>query len=96
MSISNFREIIRIITSNLSMYNPEYKTIDYAVQYIRAKNNIKITGTVETPSSVEISYSGSNDLDTKCYLFTEQNGVISYSFVQLPQINGSNKVIVSK
>jgi hypothetical protein len=96
MSISNFREIIRIITSNLSMYNPEYKTIDYAVQYIRAKNNIKITGTVETSSSVEISYSGSNDLDTKCYLFTEQNGVISYSFVQLPQINGSNKVIVSK
>jgi hypothetical protein len=29
-------------------------------------------------------------------LFTEQNGAISYSFVQLPQINGSNKVIVSK
>jgi uncharacterized protein GlcG (DUF336 family) len=96
MSNSNFREIIRIITSNLSMYNPDYKTIDYAAQYIRAKNNIRITGIVETSSSVEISYSGSNDLDTRCYLFTEQNGAISYSFVQLPQINGSNKVIVSK
>ncbi len=96
ITIENWREILGIITSSVSEYNPEYKSMDYAIQYIRAKNSIRITSTLETLNSVEITYSGSNDLDTKCYLFTEQNGEITYRYVLLPQINGSNKVIVSK
>ena len=96
ITIENWRETLGIVTSSVSEYNPEYKSMDYAIQYIRAKNSIRITSTLETLNSVEITYSGNNDLDTKCYLFTEQNGEISYRYVLLPQINGSNKVIVSK
>ncbi len=96
ISIDHWNQIISTVTSGISEYNPEYKSMDDAVQYIRARNNIRITGTLETSSTIEISYSGNNDLDTKCYLFTEQNGTISYQFVKLPQINGSNKVIISK
>jgi hypothetical protein len=55
-----------------------------------------ITGVVENLNNITISYSGNNDLDTKCYLFNESGDQITYSFVSLPQINGSNQVIVVK
>ena len=96
ISTANWREILRQITTSVSEFNPEYTSTDYAVQYIRAKSNIRITNVIETLTNIEISYSGNNDLDTKCYLFTEQNGQIAYRFVGLPQINGSNSIIVPK
>jgi hypothetical protein len=70
--------------------------MDYAIQYIRAKNNIKITDVVENSSNIEIHYNGSNDLNTKCYLFSENNGQITYKLVSLPEINGSSMVNVLK
>jgi hypothetical protein len=96
ITTTNWREIIRQITSNISGYNPEYRSMDYAVQYVRAKNNIKITDVVENSSNIEIYYSGSNDLDTKCYLFSEQNGQINYKLLGLPKINGSGMINVLK
>ena len=96
ITVDNFTQIIDTITSNITDYNPEYRSMDYALQYIRAKTNMKITGTLETDNTVEISYSGNNDMDTRCYMFTEQNGEISFRFIELPQVNGTNQVIVSK
>jgi hypothetical protein len=96
ISSANFREIISQITSAISVYNPEYKSMDYTVQYIRAKNNIRITNVKDNQTNVEISYSGNNDMDTKCYLFTENNSQISFRFVVLPRINGNYQVRVPK
>ena len=96
ITTANWREIIRQITSEISEYNPEYRSMDYAVSYIRAKGNIRITDVRESLNDVEISYAGNNDMDTKCYLFTEQNGQINYRFVVLPRVNGSNKVTTLK
>jgi len=93
---TTWREILRQITSAISEFNPEYRSMDYAAQYIRAKNNIKITDVTENISSIEISYTGNNDLNTRCYLFNEQNGQITYRFVVLPQTNGNNQVTVPK
>jgi hypothetical protein len=88
----NWREILSRITSEISGYNPEYTSTDYAVKYIRARNNIRITNVVEKSLFTEISYSGANDMDTKCYLFTEEGGEINYHFVALPMVDGSNTV----
>ena len=96
ISSANWREILRRITSSIAGYSPEYVSMDYAVQYIRARNNIRIIDVQEKSSTTEISCSGTNDLDTKCYLFTEQLGQITYQFVTLPQINGNEKVIINK
>ncbi len=93
---TNFREILGELTSSISEYDPEYTSTDYAVQYIRAKTNLKITDIRETLSSFDIYYSGNNDMNTKCYLFTEENGQIVYRFVELPQINGNNIISVIK
>jgi hypothetical protein len=92
----NWREILRQITTSIAEYNPEYTTTDYAVQYIRAKTNLRITNVRETLANIEISYCGTNDMDTKCYLFTEQNSQITFRLFVLPQINGSNSVSIFK
>lgn len=92
ISSANWRDILGKITSAISGYNPEYKSMDYAVTYVRAKQNIRITNVTISLSDIEISYTGDNDLDTKCYLFTEQNGQITYRFVVLPRVNGSNRI----
>ena len=92
----NWREILRIVTSGVADFNPEYTTIDYALRYIRAKKNMYITHVIEKSGTIEIHYSGNNDMDTKCYLFTEYGGQIYSSFVDLSQVNGHNIVSVPK
>ncbi|MBK7710162.1 MAG: hypothetical protein IPJ37_03765 [Bacteroidales bacterium] len=84
ITATNFRDILSQITTSMSGYNPEYTSTDYAVQYIRATTNIKITNVREMTSQIEISYTGTNDMDTKCYLFNEQSGQITYRLVGLP------------
>ncbi|GEM_PF-817410 len=92
LSADNWRAILSRVTTGVSSFNPEYTTTDYAVRYIRAKTNIVITDVSDNYPLVEITYSGSNDMSTRCYLFTESGGIISYKFVTLPQVNGSNTV----
>jgi len=96
ISASNWREILLEITSAISGYNPVYTSMDYAMQYVRAKSNITIANVQDNSTTIAISYSGTNDLDTKCYLFTEQLGQINYQLITLPQINGNGSVSVSK
>jgi hypothetical protein len=96
ISPENFREIIRSITTAVSEYNPEYTSTDYAVKYIRAKSNIRITAVQENQSDIEITYNGSNDMDTKCYLFTEPGGQITSRFILLPQVSGNSTISISK
>jgi hypothetical protein len=96
ISVSNFRQILNNITSAITSYMPEYISMDRAVQYIRAKSNIKITSVTENAASIEISISGTNDMETKCYLFSDQNEQITYRLVNLPQVNGNANVIISK
>ncbi|HQG76862.1 MAG TPA: DUF4082 domain-containing protein [Bacteroidales bacterium] len=96
ISPANWREIIRQITSNITEYSPEYRSTDYAVQYLRAKQNIVITNVVDNLNSVTISYTGSNDMDTRCYLFNESGGNITFRYVTLPQTNGNNTVTISQ
>ncbi len=96
ISEPDFREILRQITESISEYNPEYTSTDYAVKYIRAKTKIKITNVVETLNNMEITYSGTNDMDTKCMLFSEDNGQITSRYVDLPQVNGIHVVTVIK
>ncbi len=95
ISTANWREIVGQITSAISGYDPEYRSMDYAVSYIRAKTNIRITNVTAGSDGIEISYAGFNDMATRCYLFTEHNYQIDYQFVTLPQINGSNSVTVA-
>ena len=96
ISEDDWREILDQITTSVSEYNPEYTSTDYAVKYIRAKTNLKITDVVETVGNVEITINGNNDMNTQCMLFTEQGGQISFEYLGLPQVNGIHVVSVVK
>lgn len=97
ISDENWHDILGNITSEISVYNPEYVSMDYAIEYIRAKNNLTITNISDDLNLVYISCTGDNDLDTKCYLFNEFDGVISYRLILLPQIDtGTITVAVVK
>jgi hypothetical protein len=91
-----WREILSQLTSGIAEYIPEYKSLDFASKYVRAKNNIRITNLQDGESTITISYSGSNDMDTKCYLFTGQGDEIIFEFIVLPQASGNQTVIVAK
>jgi hypothetical protein len=95
---AGWRDIISQITTaiNASTPTPVYTSIDYAAQYLRAKSNIRITNVLDNTSTIDITYSGSNDLDTKCYLFIATGNQISSSLIDLPEITSSNTVHVNK
>ncbi|MZQ49285.1 MAG: DUF4082 domain-containing protein [Bacteroidales bacterium] len=92
----NWRQILSRVTTAVAGYSPEYTTLDYALRYVRAKKNLTITGVFDKSATIEIHYSGNNDMDTKCYLFTESGGQINSSFVGLGRVNGSNIVSIPK
>ena len=84
---TNWRTVLTEITNAITPYNPEYRSLDYAAQYVRAKNNLSITNVSDDQSIVNITFTGNNDMDTKCYLFTESGGQITSRLVLLPMIN---------
>jgi hypothetical protein len=87
---SNWRSILSGVTSAIAPYNPEYRSMDYAVQYERAKVNIKITNVTDDNNIVNISCSGINDMETRCYLFTGSGNQITSRLVTLPRVNSAS------
>jgi len=104
MTETSLRSILNQIRTTIDLYKPalseseilypEYNiSMDQAIEYIKARNNIQITNVAEDASNYYVTYSGNNQMDTRCFLFTEQDGVIYYRFVALPQITfGCNTV----
>ncbi len=94
---SNWREILRQIHAAMERFEPQYKSMDYAAQYIRARNNLIITNVTDETNIVNITFTGQNDMNTKCYLFTESGSAITHKLVTLPSISsGSLTVSTSK
>lgn len=92
---NGWRQTLNGITSYInSSYNPVYKSMDDAVKYVRAKENINLTNVTVENGLVSISFTGVNDLETKCYLFNESDNVISFRLITLPQVS-SNTVPVT-
>jgi hypothetical protein len=94
---SNWREILSQIHAAMERFEPLYKSMDFAVQYIRARNNLTITNVSDNANIVNITFSGQNDMDTKCYLFTDSGSGIKQKLITLPSIaSGSVTVSTSK
>lgn len=91
MTPSEWHQILSGVTTGVSPYNPEYKSTDDAVKYIRAKSNLVIRAVGSNNGLVTISVAGANDMETKCYLFTEAGGQITHRLVTLPRVQ--NKAI---
>jgi len=94
MTADQWRQILSEITSAISDYYPEYeivyKSMDDACQYMRAKVNLKIKNVTAQNGIVSISFSGINDVPTKCYMFTEdEDQMILMRMTTLPPVTSS-------
>ena len=84
-----WREILGEITSAVASYNPEYKSTDDALRYVRAKKNIRINDAREDNGLISISCTGVNEMQTSCYLFTESDNQITHRLISLPRVTSS-------
>lgn len=95
---SEWRQTLASITSGLAAsypeYDLEYKSMDDACKYIRAKENINISSVRTRTGYIDIRCSGDNDMATKCHLFTESAGQIKFVLVELPQISAASGTVV--
>lgn len=91
MTSEQWRQALSEITSAISSYYPEYdivyRSMDDACQYMRAKVNLRIEKVTYENGIVGISFSGLNDVATKCYLFTEDvPDQIQFKMITLPLV----------
>ncbi len=91
---ANFRLILEGIQANLAPYNPEYVTLDYACQYVRAMATSNISQTILDRSTgvLTTSLTGSADMDTRFYLFTQNGNDIVEQQIDVPAFVGSVQV----
>ncbi|MBN2389862.1 MAG: DUF4082 domain-containing protein [Anaerolineae bacterium] len=89
ISDANFRAMLSGINANIAGYNPEFVTLDYACQYVRAMYTSDITQADYNPNTRElsVSFSGTTDMDTRFYVFTESAGVITHTLASVEQFS---------
>ncbi len=85
----NWEAIITGITEGVSDLNPVYDTLDNINKYVRASYNIKIEkAAADELGNLNLSIKGVNDMDTKCFMFTEENGEIIAKEHIIPKAGG--------
>ena len=87
MSQENWRTILQAITSGIAGYDPEYVSMDYACQYLRAIHDSNISYGEYDPilRKVTTNITGVRDMDTRFYIFYENTGEIQDYLVTVPQ-----------
>ena len=83
--------ILQGITNNLSAYAPNYVTMDYACQYVRATRTSRLLSATYDPAfgQVTVSLSGYADLETSFYVFAGADDAISPTSSVVPAFSGS-------
>lgn len=94
MSPADWRQVLQAITSNIASYNPEYVSMDHACAYARAVHDSSITGGTYDPDNraMVVNLSGTTDMATRFYVFTEEDGLITHQFVNVPAFSGITTV----
>ncbi len=95
MPRADWNASLQAITRNIASYNPRYVSMDYACQYLRAIHNSNLTGGTYDAGARQImaNFSGTTDITTKIYVFTDQEGVILQSPLDVPVLDGSDPVV---
>lgn len=83
------------ITKAVANYEPEYLTMDEICKYARAKHDLCIKfAEVESENKLRLQLIGKNDMETKCYVFTDSQNGIAQKLVCLPQVDGEIEVTI--
>jgi hypothetical protein len=93
----NWRAILSGITNNLAPYQPQYVTMDYAYQYVRATRTSRVTSSqYDTVSGqVSVSLAGKTDLETSVKIFVGSDSSITNIVATVPVFSNSVTVTAS-
>lgn len=94
ITTQNWDTIMAGVAAGVAGYQPEYVTLDYASQYVRATLTSQIASSIYNPVSgmLETTLIGLTDMPTRFYLFTETAGTIFSQFVSVPTFSGNTLV----
>ena len=82
----NWEAEMKGITEGIEDLLPVYDTLDNIYRYVRASFNIKIENPrIGEDGKLEFSVKGFNDMDTKCYVFTEDGEKIKVEERTIPK-----------
>ncbi|HWX19086.1 MAG TPA: immunoglobulin domain-containing protein [Candidatus Binatia bacterium] len=90
ITTNNWRAILQGVTNSLGSYNPQYVTLDYASQYVRATRTSRlVASTYDTLAGIlTATFSGNADLATQVYVFTGEDNAITNTFSTMPAFSG--------
>lgn len=86
ITTNNWRAILQSITNQLASYQPQYVTIDYACQYVRATRTAKITGATFDPAlgQMRLTFTGRADLDITAQIYLGADNAITNLTATIP------------
>lgn len=95
ITTNNWRAILQGITNNIGNYQPQYVTLDYACQYVRATRTAKISSAQYDPDSgsINVALSGKADLNLSLQVYLGSDNSISNLTVTVPAF--TNTVSIS-
>ena len=95
MSMTGWRQMMQGIATNIAGYQPIYVSLDYGCAYARAVKDSNITsGTYNWAGNLAtVNLSGTTDMPTKFYVFTENSGQIVDKMVDVPTFAGTTQVV---
>ena len=89
---SRWESILEGVTEGVAGYEPMYLTVDEICKYARAKHDITFKNLSCDGDLLELTVTGTNDMPTKCFLFTEENGEIKQKLADVPQITDGAEI----
>jgi len=91
----SWEEQFRIISREISEFNPMMLTIDDALKIVRATKTSKL-GSIEADiqrGTVKVELRGYTDVKTYFYLFSDKKGIINQHLIEIPVFNNRIEVL---
>ncbi len=94
ITTTNWRTILSSITNQIADYNPQYVTLDYSCQYIRATRTTKITAAAFDPSvgQMNMTFTGRADLNLSVQVYVGEDNAITNIAATIPAFTNSISV----
>lgn len=95
ITTNNWRTILQTITNQLADYQPQYVTLDYSCQYVRATRTATITSAVFDPAlgQMSMTFTGRADLNLSVQVYLGEDSAISNVTATIPAF--TNTVVVA-
>lgn len=95
ITTNNWRTILQTITNQLADYQPQYVTLDYSCQYVRATRTAKITTATfdSVAGQMSMTFTGRADLNLTVQIYLGEDNAITNVSATIPAF--TNAIVVN-